>query len=181
MLFDVARMNALLMIIATAVTTVIAAHGFGDADSNSDRELIEIAVIGAVQRSGTVRIPEGTNLETVLNVAGCHRGSYLRRIRVTRFSSGSETQYLVAPSTEKDVDVQVFALRNRDIVYVPDNLFDSNDKERPILVMGPFILRRNVEADKEAQQDGTGQPATRPESKPEGSDKPQPEAERRSR
>jgi hypothetical protein len=32
-----------------------------------------------------------------------------------------------------------------------------------------------------AEQDGTGQPATRPESKPEGSDKPQPEAEGRSR
>jgi hypothetical protein len=33
----------------------------------------------------------------------------------------------------------------------------------------------------EAQQAGTGQPATRPESKSEGSDKPQPEAEGRSR
>ena len=32
-----------------------------------------------------------------------------------------------------------------------------------------------------AQQGGAGQPATRPESKPEGSDKPQPEAEGRSR
>jgi hypothetical protein len=32
-----------------------------------------------------------------------------------------------------------------------------------------------------AEQAGTGQPATRPESKPEGGDKPQPEAERRSR
>jgi hypothetical protein len=34
---------------------------------------------------------------------------------------------------------------------------------------------------KEAEQDGTGQPATRPESKSEGGDKPQPEAEGRSR
>jgi hypothetical protein len=34
---------------------------------------------------------------------------------------------------------------------------------------------------KEAEQGGTGQPATRPESMPEGSDKPQPEAEGRSR
>ena len=33
----------------------------------------------------------------------------------------------------------------------------------------------------EAEQGGTGQPATRPESKSEGSDKPQPEAEGRSR
>ena len=34
---------------------------------------------------------------------------------------------------------------------------------------------------KQAEQDGAGQPATRPESKPEGRDKPQPEAEGRSR
>ena len=34
---------------------------------------------------------------------------------------------------------------------------------------------------KMVEQDGTGQPATRPESNPEGSDKPQPEAEGRSR
>jgi hypothetical protein len=34
---------------------------------------------------------------------------------------------------------------------------------------------------KEAEQAGTGQPATRPESKAEGSDKPQPESEGRSR
>jgi hypothetical protein len=32
-----------------------------------------------------------------------------------------------------------------------------------------------------AEQTGTGQPATRPESKSEGSDKPQPESEGRSR
>jgi hypothetical protein len=36
-------------------------------------------------------------------------------------------------------------------------------------------------ATKNAQQDGTGQPATRSQSKSEGSDKPQPEAEGRSR
>ena len=35
--------------------------------------------------------------------------------------------------------------------------------------------------DKEVEQAGTGQPATRPEPKSEGSDKPQPEAEGRSR
>jgi hypothetical protein len=40
----------------------------------------------------------------------------------------------------------------------------------------PYLLNRI-----EAEQDGTVQPATRPESKSEGSDKPQPEAEGRSR
>jgi len=39
----------------------------------------------------------------------------------------------------------------------------------------------NAPSGKEAEQAGTGQPATRPESKSEGSDKPQPESEGRSR
>jgi hypothetical protein len=54
--------------------------------------------------------------------------------------------------------------------------------ERMIKAEQKGDLREVVEAIvKEAQQAGTGQPATRPESKPEGSDKPQPEAEGRSR
>jgi hypothetical protein len=38
-----------------------------------------------------------------------------------------------------------------------------------------------IQKNHEAEQDGTGQPATRSQSKSEGSDKPQPEAEGRSR
>ena len=38
-----------------------------------------------------------------------------------------------------------------------------------------------IPSETKGEQDGTGQPATRPESKSEGSDKPQPEAEGRSR
>jgi hypothetical protein len=41
--------------------------------------------------------------------------------------------------------------------------------------------KRGIWKKKDAEQAGTGQPATRPVSKPEGSDKPQPEAEGRSR
>jgi hypothetical protein len=44
---------------------------------------------------------------------------------------------------------------------------------------GPFVLQMNPQL--ESEQDGTGQPATRPASKSEGGDKPQPEAEGRSR
>ena len=39
----------------------------------------------------------------------------------------------------------------------------------------------NYYLQQQAEQDGTGQPATRPESKSEGGDKPQPEAEGSSR
>jgi hypothetical protein len=41
--------------------------------------------------------------------------------------------------------------------------------------------KTQLEQRRKAQQAGTGQPATRPESKSEGSDKPQPESEGRSR
>ncbi len=44
----------------------------------------------------------------------------------------------------------------------------------------PEVMKAASER-QQAEQAGTGQPATRPESKSEGSDKPQPEAERRSR
>ena len=43
------------------------------------------------------------------------------------------------------------------------------------------MLEASKKKKEEAEQGGTGQPATRPESMPEGSDKPQPESEGRSR
>ena len=46
---------------------------------------------------------------------------------------------------------------------------------------GSKTLSAPTEMDQEAQQAGAGQPATRPESKSEGGDKPQPESEGRSR
>ena len=59
----------------------------------------------------------------------------------------------------------------------------KNTKEIDDLVdvAGGIIKRKLAERKEEAEQAGTGQPATRPESKSEGSDKPQPEAEGRSR
>ena len=44
-----------------------------------------------------------------------------------------------------------------------------------------YFLIERVEKKKKSEQGGTGQPATRPESKSEGGTKPQPEAEGRSR
>jgi len=43
------------------------------------------------------------------------------------------------------------------------------------------LIERWQKATSKTEQDGTGQPATRPESKSKGSDKPQPHAEGRSR
>jgi len=47
--------------------------------------------------------------------------------------------------------------------------------------MAELIVKTPLFPKKTAEQAGTGQPATRPESKSEGGDKPQPEAEGRSR
>lgn len=46
---------------------------------------------------------------------------------------------------------------------------------------GIKTMAAKPEEDAKSDQAGTGQPATRPESKPEGGDKPQPESNRRSR
>ena len=50
-------------------------------------------------------------------------------------------------------------------------------REVPVGLMTSYKVLENTSG----EQGGTGQPATRPESKPEGSDKPQPESEGRSR
>ena len=56
---------------------------------------------------------------------------------------------------------------------------DKEKKATPFHAISWLIIE--AIANGEAQQAGTGQPATRPESKLEGSDKPQPESEGRSR
>lgn len=74
-------------------------------------------------------------------------------------------------------DFLVYLKKTSDGFYIPvtgDSDSDSAIRE---------LNRPNVAAKltNQAEQGGTGQPATRPESKPEGGDKPQPEAEGRSR
>jgi hypothetical protein len=56
--------------------------------------------------------------------------------------------------------------------------FPTIDKYLTFTIKGHLDLSSEA---KEGEQGGTGQPATRPESKSDGSDKPQPEAEGRSR
>jgi hypothetical protein len=52
---------------------------------------------------------------------------------------------------------------------------------RSLLIIKPSNLVNTMDRNGNAEQAGTGQPATRPESNSEGSSKPQPEAEGRSR
>jgi hypothetical protein len=68
-------------------------------------------------------------------------------------------------------------------IYQPSQPFPLHLR-LPKKEMNDFIMKaqnKGLIHKQQAQQAGTGQPATRPESKPEGSDKPQPEAEGRSR
>ena len=62
------------------------------------------------------------------------------------------------------------------------DLTDLKDLEK-VTEVGKIVPEEDIieEMHRETEQAGTGQPATRPESKSEGSDKPQPEAEGRSR
>lgn len=71
----------------------------------------------------------------------------------------------------EDAVVQVAESRGMRVVALPEN-------ERSRLKAAKEILEAY---DKSAEQGGAAQPATRPESKSEASDKPQPEAEGRSR
>ena len=64
-----------------------------------------------------------------------------------------------------------------------DDLGNKRDKLFPLFYAGHELITKMRIADekRQAEQAGSGQPATRPESKSEGGDKPQPEAEGRSR
>jgi hypothetical protein len=59
--------------------------------------------------------------------------------------------------------------------------FETTLRFTAALIDGSYYLLRPVWVESNSEQAGAGQPATRPESKSEGSDKPQPEAEERSR
>jgi hypothetical protein len=68
-------------------------------------------------------------------------------------------------------------LHDKMFVWVEFDLRDQISGKATMTVSGAASLR----AEKKAEQGGTGQPATRPESKSEGIHKPQPDAEEHSR
>jgi hypothetical protein len=65
-------------------------------------------------------------------------------------------------------------------IYYRENTAEALDFQKHKRQV-PYFSGRKVHTQLEAEQTGTGQPATRPESKSEGSDNPQPESEGRSR
>jgi hypothetical protein len=120
-----------------------------------------------------------------------YRASYIPKLCAPPesyyISSPPGTKYLLFLTKKEDAYVSALgpcgALAVSD--YLAERVFWYSDdskaqryadlwKEKPLAE----VIARITE---KAEQAGTGQPATRPESKSEGSDKPQPEAEGRSR
>jgi hypothetical protein len=104
-----------------------------------------------------------------------------RKRRAACFRNWGKIHVFAGPPDQTEgferTDFLVYLKKNSDGFYIPvtgDSDSDSAIRE---------LNRPNVAAKltNQAEQGGTGQPATRPELKPEGGDKPQPEAEGRSR
>ncbi len=96
-------------------------------------------------------------------------------------------QYLTSTViSEFDVDGEKLSLISRSYwVYHQDKVYFMRIVT-PVELADQYAkvideIARSVKISKEGEQSGTGQPATRTESKSEGSDKPQPEGEGRSR
>jgi hypothetical protein len=86
----------------------------------------------------------------------------------TEFRHGQQTHiFIFRPATGPDREVLPENLADAFIGHDPQPRFRERDYDSRLI--------------KQAEQGGTGQPATRPESTSEGGDKPQPEAEGRSR
>ena len=110
-------------------------------------------------------IPGGTQVALMRRGEISSRSRYLREDEFIRklFPSDPTVWKTILPKLTKDMK--------------PDGLhIEPISKE-----MVDLLARNPIFPKKKAEQAGTGQPATRTESKPEGGDKPQPESEGRSR
>jgi hypothetical protein len=110
-------------------------------------------------------IPGGSQVALQRKGESSHRSRYLRDDQFLRrlFPSDPAAWKTIIPRLTKDMK--------------PDGLHIAPITKE----MADLMAKTPIFPKKTAEQAGTGQPATRPESKSEGSEKPQPEAEGRSR
>jgi hypothetical protein len=130
----------------------------------------------------TSKVPKDSNVLMTLNVVA-DNGKMVSTYRAAK-SEGEPNSMKILFAVQKEYlansSLQIVTL-------VPESVKQAASRENPgfggyTLSLNRVIeLAQQVAVDKNAEQDGTGQPATRPESKSEGSDKPQPESEGRSR
>ncbi len=96
------------------------------------------------------------------------------------------TLFVIDPSNDLIAETNLKATREKNEFRYTVSLKKSYLKMSTVHVVfkdgqTKRLLLGTTQLPKSGEQDGTGQPATRPELKSEGSDKPQPEAEGRSR
>jgi len=110
-------------------------------------------------------IPSGSQVALQRKGESSHRSRYLRDDQFLQrlFPSDPAAWKTIIPKLTKDMK--------------PDGLHIAPISKE----MAELMVKTPLFPKKTAEQAGTGQPATRPESKSEGGDKPQPEAEGRSR
>ena len=117
----------------------------------------------------------GTALEK-----GVPEASHDRVIRDKKITTGLGVGRFLAIRQVKDVKFSAVFNAQDGANFYAINLTEKQVDEFESIARSLRVVPESNQ-NKSAEQDGTGQPATRPESKSEGSDKPQPETEERSR
>lgn len=140
----------------------------------------EVSVGGFVRKPGQYERIENESLAALIDRIGgipasqaelerFRRGEQVSLIRISIYRNGIRREFTIDP---KSNELRDFILMDSDVIVVA----------RPVHIEGfeypVTIILERIEV---VEQAGTGQPATRSESNSEGSDKPQPESEGRSR
>jgi hypothetical protein len=171
------------MQIFLAIIATIGSLTLGDV-AIAHQVLDVIPVGGQVAKPGQYDRVEGECLAALINRIGgipafedeleCYRrGERISRVRINLYRDGRKTTLRLDPKSNELWDLVV---SKGDVIEITrvgpiEGVEESRDYSTAI------ILKKS----KEVEQAGAGQPATRPESKSGGSNKPQPETEGRSR
>jgi len=159
---------------------LLALLGAGLAPGTTQVEVKEVAVGGRIVKPGMYSFVPSESLAELLNRAGgipmtledqkrYQAGEVVKHVRIVLYRDAKKHEYQIDPKSNTLWEQMI---QKQDAVEVA--------KADP-LYFGDFSATLRLRKPTKGEQAGTGQPATRPESKSEGSDKPQPEAEGRSR
>ncbi len=160
-----------------AIVSAIASLTFGHV-AQAHQQVDEIAIGGHVTKRGPYDRIENESLAALLNRIGgipatqaelerYQRGETGLRIRINLYRDGKKRQFKIDPKSNELWELVI--IKNDTIEVARAEPFEKVEYPATITL------------EKEVEQAGAGQPATRPESKSEGDQKPQPEAEERSR
>lgn len=160
-----------------AILTVIVPLTLGDV-ARAHQQVDVITVGGYVKKPGRFERIEKESLAALLNRIGgipasqaelerYQRGETGLRVRINLYRDGTKREFKIDPKSNELWELMI--IKNDTIEVVRAELFEEAEY--------PFTITLK----KHAEQGGADRPTTAPESKSEGSDNPQPEAEGRSR